>query len=70
MSKVIIKTDKIYASSVDGYVRCYDMAAGQVISDNLFQAIHGFDVSYNERMTVSSCLDNTLRYPYSKLAYL
>lgn len=31
VTKVICGTDKIYTSSVDGYIRTFDLAAGEII---------------------------------------
>jgi mitogen-activated protein kinase organizer 1 len=36
VTKVICREERIYASSVDGCVRTFDIAMGEILQDNLF----------------------------------
>lgn len=49
------------ASSVDGYVRTYDIRMGEIINDNLGCGVLGFALSNDKKTYAASCLDNKIR---------
>jgi mitogen-activated protein kinase organizer 1 len=48
----------IIASSVDGYVRSYDMRQGLMNADNLFDPVTCLSFSEDEKMYLATCLSN------------
>ncbi|KAJ4462046.1 putative transducin family protein [Paratrimastix pyriformis] len=61
VSGLALTNREIIASCVDGCVRTYDIAAGQLRTDTLGTAITCVSVSHDGNCILCSCLDGTLR---------
>lgn len=51
----------IFFSSVDGYVRCYDIRKGKLRSDNMHSSVGHISLSNDGNCILVGCLNNTVR---------
>jgi len=61
ITKVVVLSDKIISTSVDGRLRQYDIRMGQMQTDDYGFAINGLDISPDEKYSIVSGLDNEIR---------
>jgi mitogen-activated protein kinase organizer 1 len=52
---------EVIASSIDGYLRIYDIRAGQVRVDHCMESITSFSETHDGQSVVVSCMDGQLR---------
>eukprot|EP00697_Spironema_sp_BW2_P016637 gnl/Spiro4/8002_TR4205_c0_g1_i1.p1 gnl/Spiro4/8002_TR4205_c0_g1~~gnl/Spiro4/8002_TR4205_c0_g1_i1.p1 ORF type:complete len:297 (-),score=50.19 gnl/Spiro4/8002_TR4205_c0_g1_i1:83-973(-) len=58
---VAVKDYEVFATSVDGCLRIFDIRAGQVFVDHLNKPITSLTISHDCNCVLLSCLDSTLR---------
>ena len=58
VTKVMFTDTTIVCSSVDGYLRTYDMRMGFQSNDNMNSSINSFDLSSDKNFAVVSCLNS------------
>jgi mitogen-activated protein kinase organizer 1 len=61
ITKVLATGDKIITSSVDGFMRIYDIRMGQSTFDSFDVAINNLDISGDEKYLIISGLDDCIR---------
>eukprot|EP00754_Rhynchopus_humris_P036653 Rhum_TRINITY_DN18743_c0_g1::Rhum_TRINITY_DN18743_c0_g1_i1::g.168178::m.168178/K13124/MORG1; mitogen-activated protein kinase organizer 1 len=61
VTAVAVREEVIYAASVDGFVRTYDVRAGSLASDCLGPPIGSLTPSEDGRLLLASCLDSSLK---------
>ena len=61
VTKVMFTSYQIIASSVDGFVRVYDLRKEKLVEMNVGHPIINFDLGIDTNFCALSCLDNTAR---------
>mmetsp|Transcript_71404 Transcript_71404/g.168285 ORF Transcript_71404/g.168285 Transcript_71404/m.168285 type:complete len:184 (-) Transcript_71404:1561-2112(-) len=61
VSSVCVSGHFIFAGSVDGCIRMYDVRMGQVSADHVHHPVTSVNLSNDGACVLASCLDNTLR---------
>lgn len=58
VSHILVHRLEIIVSSIDGFLRTYDIRKGEVSEDNFREPIHKFALSNDLKMLAVSCTNN------------
>jgi len=61
VTRVIVHEEYVFTSSMDGHIRTFDIRMGEILVDNMKQAIGDIALSNDKKCILASCFDSKIR---------